>query len=146
MAQVAHILATKGSQVHSIAPDASSYEAIERMVANNVGSLLVLDGDAIAGIFSERDFLRRVALRGLDARATPVREVMTTRILVVDPSRSIEDCMALMTQERVRHLPVVEGGRVVGVISIGDVVKTLSKVRESEVRSLTEYITGRPPE
>lgn len=143
MARVADILAAKGGTVYRTSPDASTYAAVAEMVGHGVGSLLVTEGEAIVGIFTERDHLRRVLLKDLDARATRVRDVMTARIVCVEPSRSVEDCMAIMTQQRIRHLPVVDGGRVAGVISIGDLVKYLSAEREVEIRYLTEYITGR---
>lgn len=143
MARVAEILAAKGGAVHRTGPETSAYDAIAEMVRQGVGSLLVTEGEAIAGIFTERDYLRRVLLRDLDPRTTRVREVMTPRIVCVEPSRSLEDCMTIMTQQRFRHLPVVDGGRVAGVISIGDLVKYLSAEREVELRYLTEYITGR---
>ena len=143
MPRVADILAVKGSDVHSISPDATAYQAIDRMVQHNVGSLLVLKGDAIAGIFTERDYLRRVTLADRNPKTTLVREVMTERLIFVDPDKSIQDCMAIMTQGRIRHLPVVQSDRVVGMISIGDLVKHLSKEQEVEIRYLTQYITGR---
>src|SRR5437867_5753802 len=101
MGRVAEILATKGGSVHRIGPDATAYEAIAHMVGNNVGSVLVMQGDEIAGVFTERDYLRRVTLENRDPRATSVRDVMTGRIIYVDSSRSIEECMAIMTQERI---------------------------------------------
>lgn len=143
MARVADILAAKGGTVHRIDPDTSAYDAIAAMVANGVGSLLVTEGEGIAGIFTERDYLRRVLLKDRDGRTTPVRDVMTPRIVCVEPSRTLEDCMATMTQQRFRHLPVVDAGRLVGVISIGDLIKHLSLEREVEIRYLTEYIHGR---
>jgi len=143
MARVAEILAAKGGAVHRTSPDATAYDAIAEMVRHSVGSLLVTEGESIAGIFTERDYLRRVLLEDRDPRATRVRDVMTPRIVYVDPSHPLEDCMAIMTRQRFRHLPVVEGGRLAGVISIGDIVKHLSAEREVEIRYLTEYITGR---
>jgi len=143
MARVAEILAAKGGAVHSTGPETSAYDAIARMVEKSVGSVLVTEGGAIAGIFTERDYLRRVLLKDLDPRTTRVRDVMTPRIVCVEPTRSLEDCMSIMTQQRFRHLPVVVDGRVAGVISIGDLVKYLSAEREVELRYLTEYITGR---
>ena len=145
MGRVADILAHKGGQVHSVAQGATVFEALEQMVEHNVGSLVVMDGDAIAGIFTERDFLRRVAVVGKDPRRTPVSEVMTARLIVLDPGRSVQECMAIMTSSRIRHLPVMESGRLAGVVSIGDVVQHLSAEREVEVRYLTDYITGKYP-
>ena len=143
MPRVTDILATKGSVIHSIPPGASVYEAIERMVQHNIGSLLILEGDEVIGIFTERDYLRRVTLKDLNPRLTPVRQVMTGRPTCVQPDCTVQDCMALMTRERFRHLPVVEAGRTLGMISIGDLVKHVSREQEVEIRSLTEYITGR---
>lgn len=143
MSRVAEILATKGGRVHRTSPDASAYAAVADMMSHGVGSLLITEGEAILGIFTERDYLRRVLLEDRDPRATPVRDVMTARIVCVEPSRTVEDCMAIMTQQRIRHLPVVDGGRLAGVISIGDLVKHLSAEREVEIRYLTEYIMGR---
>jgi CBS domain-containing protein len=145
MSRVADILSYKGREVHTVGPEASSHEALETMVRHNVGALVVLRGEAIAGIFTERDFLRRVLLQGRDAKATRVREVMTERLVCTDPDRPVEDCMATMTQERIRHLPVVAAGRLAGIVSIGDVVRHLSAERHVEIRYLTDYITGKYP-
>jgi CBS domain-containing protein len=142
MTRIAEILAVKGSQVWSVTPETTVYQAIERMVQHNVGSLLVAEGDAIAGIFTERDFLSRVALQDRSAKTTRVREAMTERVCCVEPTKSVEECMAIMTQQRIRHLPVVDQERVVGMISIGDLVKHVSKEQEVEIRHLTNYITG----
>lgn len=143
MARVADILAAKGGAVHRTGPETTAYDTVAEMVARGVGSVVVTEGEAVAGIFTERDFLRRVVLENRDPRATLVREVMSPRIVCVEPARSIEDCMAIVTQQRIRHLPVVEGGRLCGVVSIGDLVKHLSAEREVEIRYLTEYIAGR---
>lgn len=143
MARVADILAVKGGAVHRTGPDTPAYDAVAEMVERGIGSVVVTEGEAVAGIFTERDFLRRVVLADRDPRATRVRDVMTPRIVIVEPSRSIADCMAIMTQQRIRHLPVVDGGRLAGLVSIGDLVKFLSAEREVEIRYLTEYITGR---
>lgn len=144
MARVADILAVKGGAVHRTGPDTTAYDAVAEMVERGVGSVVVTEGESVAGIFTERDFLRRVVLEDRDPRSTPVSAVMTPRIVCVEPSRPIEDCMAILTRQRIRHLPVVDGGRLVGVVSIGDLVKHLSAEREVEIRYLTEYITGRP--
>jgi CBS domain-containing protein len=145
MGRVADILARKGSQVHTIQKNASAFEALEAMVDRNVGSLVVLDGETIAGIFTERDYLRRVAREGRVPTGTPVHEVMTECLMCLDPDRSVQDCMAIMTQERIRHLPVLEAGRLAGLVSIGDLVKHLSAEKEVEVRYLTDYIVGKYP-
>jgi len=145
MGRVADILARKGTQVHTLPGDATVFEAIAKMVEHNLGSLIIQDGDLVAGIFTERDFLRRVALEQRDPRVTKVREVMTARLLFLDPNRSVEECMAIMTQERIRHIPVLDEGRLAGLLSIGDVVKHVSDEREVEVKHLTNYVTGKYP-
>ena len=145
MGRVADILARKGKEVHTIQKNASAFEALEAMVDRNVGSLVVMDGETIAGIFTERDYLRRVAREGRPPGSTPVHEVMTEVLMCLDPDRSVQDCMAIMTQERIRHLPVLDAGRLAGLVSIGDLVKHLSAEKEVEVRYLTDYIVGRYP-
>ncbi len=145
MSRVVDILAYKGRVVHVIEREATVLTAIGKMVAHNIGALVVTDGGAPAGIFTERDFLRRVALGGRDPKTTRVGEVMTVRLICADPDRPIEDCMAIMTQEHIRHLPVVDGGRVAGMVSIGDLVKHVSDERHVEIRYLTDYITGKYP-
>ena len=140
--RVSDILIAKGETVHRVSPDTSAHAAIANMVSHGVGSLLVTERERISGIFTERDYLRRVLLQDLDGRTVKVSDVMTTNIIVVEPSRHVEDCMAIMTQRRIRHLPVVDQGRLVGLISIGDLVKHLTREQEVEIRYLTEYITG----
>jgi CBS domain-containing protein len=144
MSRVADILGIKGVQVHAIDDDATVFDAIRKMVQYDIGALIVNDRDGIAGIFTERDHLRRVTLAGRDARTTAVREVMTTALICVEPHTSVGDCMAMMTRERIRHLPVVQDGDLVGLVSIGDLVKHMASEREVEIRYLTEYITGGP--
>lgn len=143
MARAADILAAKGGDVRRTTPETPARDAIAAMVEHGVGSLLVTENEQIVGIFTERDYLRRVLLKDLDGRATRVRDVMTPRIICVETSRPVEDCMSIMTRHRIRHLPVIENGRLAGVISIGDLVKYLSSEREVEIAFLTEYITGR---
>jgi len=140
--KVSDILGAKGVQVHSIPADATVFEAVERMVKSNAGSVIVKDAEEIVGIFTERDYLRRVTLEDRPPHTTRVREVMTPRLICTDPNATIDECMAIMTQERIRHLPVADQGRVVGMISIGDLVKRLSREREVEIRYLNEYIRG----
>ncbi|MEO5616153.1 MAG: CBS domain-containing protein [Candidatus Eisenbacteria bacterium] len=142
MPRVSEILAGKDGQVHTLSADASVYAAVQRMVEHNIGSLVVLDDGEIAGIFTERDYLRRVSLPERPARLTPLRDVMTASIVCVGPDSSVQECMAMMTRERIRHLPVVRGAELVGVISIGDLVKYVSDEREVELRYLTGYIKG----
>lgn len=145
MSRVAELLAGKKPTVHTVDKRATVFEAVKQMVDANVGSLIVTDGDAIHGIITERDYLRRIVLEGRTSKTTAVMEVATERLIVVDPSRPVEECMAMMTAERIRHLPVVDGGKLIGVISIGDIVKHLSREREAEVRYLTDYISGKYP-
>lgn len=142
---VADLLNQKGQQVHTISPDATVFDAIGTMVEHNVGSLIVAEGpENVAGIVTERDYLRRVALQGRSSRSTRVAEIMTAELVVVGRDTDLEQCMAIMTERRIRHLPVIDGTRLVGVISVGDVVKHLSAEREAEIRLLTDYIAGPP--
>jgi CBS domain-containing protein len=142
MARVTEILQSKGAHVHCISAEATVFHAIEKMVEYNVGALIVKDGHTVSGIFTERDHLRRVTLGELDPRTTRVREVMTPRLVCVQPATTVEDCMAVMTRERIRHLPVVGDEEVVGLVSIGDLVKHVSSEQLVEIRYLTEFITG----
>jgi CBS domain-containing protein len=141
--RVKEILDEKGHDVLKIEADAQVFEAVKRMVDAGVGSLLVTDGGDVAGIFTERDYLRRMTLEGRDDKETAVREVMSSPLVVVTPDTAIDECMAVMTDRRIRHLPVVEGGDVVGILSIGDVVKFKSKQQSFEIKYLTDYITAR---
>jgi len=142
--RLSEILEEKGRFVHTIDADASVYEAVERMVELNVGSLLVTAGGAIAGIVTERDYLRRVTLEGQTDRDTPVREIMSAPLVVATPETTIDECMALMTDRRIRHVPIVgEDGDVVDMVSIGDLVKFQSKQQAFEIQYLTDYITAR---
>jgi CBS domain-containing protein len=143
MNSVADILSDKGSDVFEIDASETVLDAVKRMVEENVGSLLVTDGGNVVGIVTERDYLRRVTLEGRDENAARVREIMTSPLVYVTPETSIDECMAVMTDRRIRHMPVVDGGDVVGVVSIGDVVKFQSKQQSFEIKYLTDYIAGR---
>jgi CBS domain-containing protein len=143
MNRLAEILAGKGDVVLRIDADATVLEAARRMVQFNVGSLLVTDEGRDVGIFTERDYLRRVTLEGRDERETPVREIMSAPLVVVTPATPLEECMAMMTERRIRHLPVLDGATVVGVVSIGDVVKYQSQAQSFELRYLHDYINAR---
>ena len=143
MKTVAQLLRTKGSAVLSISPDVPVIEALQVMADKNVGALLVVDGESLIGIFSERDYARKVILKGRSSREIPVHEIMSSHVLYVRPQQTIEDCMALMTDKRVRHLPVLDEGRLVGMISIGDVVKAIIAEQEFMIEQLQNYITGR---
>ncbi|HEU0246234.1 MAG TPA: CBS domain-containing protein [Gaiellaceae bacterium] len=136
------ILEEKGGDVFEIDGDASVFEAVQLMVEMNTGSLLVTEGGEITGIVTERDYLRRVTLEGRAERETAVREIMSSPLIVASPQTTVDECMALMTDRRIRHVPVVEEGRVVGVVSIGDLVKFKSKLQTFEIQYLTDYITS----
>ena len=145
MSRISELLTRKSAHVHSVRPDDTVRRAIETMVEHNIGAVVVLEGDRIHGIFTERDVLRRVMLSGKPPESTRVREVMTDRLVYLASDRDVEECMAVMTSARVRHLPIVDQQRIVGIISIGDVVRHLNAEREIELRYLTDYITGRYP-
>ena len=127
----------------SIAPTATVYDAIRVMAEKGVGAILVMDGPALVGIVSERDYARKIALQDRSSRTTLVRDIMTPEVVTVRPDRSVEYCMELMTDRRIRHLPVVEDESVVGIVSIGDLVKSILADREREIEQLENYITGR---
>ena len=142
MTTVDIILANKGNQVWSIAPSAQVFEALELMAAKNVGALLVLHGEKIVGIMSERDYARKVILKGKSSKSTPVSEIMTAEVLYVTPSQSVEECLLLMTNKKIRHLPVLENDELVGIISIGDVVNEMITEKELLIEQLENYIKG----
>jgi CBS domain-containing protein len=143
VADVASILEAKGGDILRIEASATVLDAVKRMVEANVGSLLVDEDGRLAGIVTERDYLRRVTLEGRDEKETPVREIMTSPLVYVTPDTSIDECMAVMTERRIRHLPVLtEKREVAGVISIGDVVKYQSREQTAQIRLLTDYITS----
>ncbi len=139
---VGDLLKIKGYEVLSIAPDSSVYEALQLLAKNNIGALLVLQSGRLTGIFSERDYARKLVLKGKFSKNTEVREVMTEKVVTVEPEDNIEHCMELMTDKRIRHLPVVENGCVIGVISIGDIVKAIIADQKSTIGLLEEHITG----
>jgi CBS domain-containing protein len=143
MLTVKQLIQAKGNAIWSISPDATVYEALKLLAEKEVGALLVLDGDRLAGIISERDYARKVILKGKNSMDTPVREIMTATVVTVRPDQTIDDCMELMTENRIRHLPVVDGDRLAGVISIGDVVKGIISRQEFVIEQLENYITGR---
>jgi CBS domain-containing protein len=142
MKTVNDILRIKGHAVWSTTPGATVYEALKAMAVKNVGALVVLDADTVVGIVSERDYARKVILQGRSSREIQVREIMTTEVYYVRPEQNIQECMAQMTEKRVRHLPALENGQLVGVISIGDVVKAVIADHESTIKHLEDYITG----
>ena len=143
MTTVSEILEAKGRDVLQIDASATVFDAIKKMVDGNVGALLVTEGGDLAGIVTERDYLRRVTLEGRTEKGTQVSEIMSPELVYVTPDTSVEECMAVMTERRIRHLPVLDEGRkVVGIVSIGDVVKFQSKQQDVQIRLLTDYISS----
>ena len=141
MTRVTDLLKHKGRDIWSLPPDATVYEAIDQMAQNSVGALLVMEGERLVGIVSERDYARKVILKGKASQETLVREIMSRPVICVGPGFTIDETMALMTEKRVRHLPVVVEERVMGVISIGDVVRGIIEDKEFYIQQLTNYIT-----
>lgn len=143
MTVVAKILKSKpDTTVHTIAPGASVFEALKLMADKSIGALVVTEGTSIVGIFTERDYARKIALMGRTSSVTLVREVMTTAVLFVRPDQTSEQCMQMMSTGRLRHLPVVEGGNLVGMISIGDLVKDIISEQKFIIEQLEQYISG----
>ena len=143
MMTVRQLLERKGTEIWSIAPDASVFDAIQLMAEKGIGALLVIDKGELVGIISERDYARKVILKGRSSKQTPVQDIMTEKVLYVPPSRSLEECMALMTERRIRHLPVIDEGRLAGVFSVGDVIKAMISEQEFIIEQLESYIKGR---
>jgi len=139
---VKQILKEKGYQFWSVGADTMVYDALKLMAEKNIGALLVLEKGKLAGIMSERDYARKVILKGKSSLDTPVREVMTPKVFFVRPEQTVEECMALMTDKHIRHLPVMVGDEVVGVVSIGDVVKASLDEKDFLIKQLENYITG----
>ncbi|HXG51351.1 MAG TPA: CBS domain-containing protein [candidate division Zixibacteria bacterium] len=142
MRKVRDILAAKGSQVWWLPPTATVYDAVALMAEKEVGALLVLEESKLVGIISERDYARKVILQGRSSKETLVKDIMTARVAYAEPDQSIEECMALMTDKRIRHLPVMEQGKVCGIISIGDLVKAIIADQQFIIQQLERYITG----
>ena len=142
MTTVGWILETKGHEIWSVSPDGTVYDAIKLMADKNLGALVVLEGDQMKGIVSERDYARKVILRGKSSKETLVEEIMSTDVVTIRPEQSINECMTLMTNKRIRHLPVLENEKLVGMISIGDVVKAIISEQEFTIKQLENYITG----
>ncbi len=142
MKTVKDILDSKGYEIWAVKPDATVFEAVKLMAKRGVGSLLVLDGDKLVGIVTERDYARKIILEDKSSKNTAVAEVMTKKVLCATPERTIDECMALMTDKRARHLPVVDHKRVVGVVSIGDLVKAMINEQQVLINQLQHYISG----
>jgi CBS domain-containing protein len=142
MTTVGRLLASKGHDLWTVAPGASVYDAIALMAEHGIGALPVVVDGRLAGILSERDYARKVILKGRSSKETQVSEIMTSEVVTVSPDQTIDRCMQLMTERRIRHLPVVEDGRLTGMLSIGDVVKYIISDREHTIEKLESYITG----
>jgi CBS domain-containing protein len=142
MTTVRIVLNAKDKNIWSIAPDATVFDAIKIMAEKNIGALLVMKNEKVVGIFSERDYARKIVLKGESSHTTAVKDVMTSGVFSVNPEQSIDECMALMTNKHVRHLPVIENGNLIGLISIGDVVKAIISEHEYTIKQLENYITG----
>lgn len=142
MGKVRNILQSKNNSTISVSPDSTVFEALELMVEKNVGALLVMEQDNFIGIFTERDYARKVILKGKASKETLIREIMTEDPITVSLDNSIEDCMRLMTNKFIRHLPVVDNGKLIGIISIGDVVKFIIEEQRFIIENLEHYITG----
>ena len=144
MSKVKDLLAVKGSAVCTISPEKSVYEALTIMAEKEIGALVVMSGGMVVGIISERDYARKVILKGRFSKDTAVKDIMTKATVTVLPSQSLEECMALMTEKRLRHLPVIEDGKLLGIISIGDIVKSIITDQKFVIENLTNYISGSP--
>lgn len=143
--EVREILSKKGNDVYSITPESTVFEAIEKMAELEVGALLVMKDGKLNGIISERDYRIKVVLKGRTSRETKVKEIMASDVITISPGDSVEDCMGLMTDKRIRHLPVLENEKVIGVISIGDIVKSIIDKQKEEIEDLKGYISGSYP-
>src|SRR6478672_4366428 len=141
---IGEIINQKGGQAWSIGPDATVFEAIGLMAEKNIGALLVVRQDKLVGILSERDYTRKIALQGKSSKQTRVKEIISGRIISVTPCQTVEDCMRLMTEHRIRHLPVLEGDQILGVISIGDLVNWIISAQTTTIQQLQTYIAGVP--
>ena len=142
MRNVRHLLESKGSEVYSVAPEAPVVEAIRLMAQRGIGALVVMDGERLAGVVSERDYARKVVLQGRSSSSTLVQEIMTPDVVQVGLDDTVDHCMKLVTDRRLRHLPVVDGRRVIGVVSIGDLVKAVIEDQQEELDQLQRYIAG----
>jgi CBS domain-containing protein len=141
---ISEILNLKGGQIWTVSPDTMVFDAIQLMADKNIGALLVTDYGRLVGIMSERDYTRKVALKGKSSKQTPVRDIITGKVVSVNPSHTVEDCMRLMTDHRVRHLPVLSDDKILGIVSIGDLVNWIISAQTTTIHQLQTYITGYP--
>jgi CBS domain-containing protein len=142
---ICSVLHGKGAAVWSVPPDSTVFDAIKLMSEKNIGALLVMEDSRLVGVFSERDYTRKVILKGKSSKTTAVREIISTPVISVEPAHTVEECMRLMTEHRVRHLPVLEGGRVAGVVSIGDLVNWTISAQHTALSQMEDYISGKYP-
>ena len=142
MTTIPQLLNVKGNQIWSVEPKATIFEALEIMSEKEIGALLVMEDGKLTGIFSERDYARKVILKGKSSKETPVGELMTKKVFYIDSQKTINDCMAMMTAKRIRHVPVIEDNQVMGIITIGDVVNQIISEQEVTINHLENYITG----
>ena len=142
MTTIAQLLNTKGNQVWSVKPEATIFEALEIMSEKGIGALLVMEDGKLTGIFSERDYARKVILKGKSSKETPVGELMTKKVFYIDSQNTINDCMQMMTAKHIRHVPVIEDNQVMGIVTIGDVVNQIISEQEVTINHLENYITG----
>lgn len=141
MATVKQLLQGKGHEVWSMDPEASVYDAVAMMADKEVGALVVMEGESLVGVLSERDYARKVDLQGRSSKNTKIKDIMTSRVAYARPEQSVEECMAMMTEKRVRHLPVMDDDKVLGIISIGDLVKAIIEEQQHVIEQLEQYIT-----
>ena len=142
MTTVDQLLANKGSDIWSVTPDATVFEALQMMAEKNVSGLLILENEKLVGIFTERDYARKLILKGRFSKDTKVGDLMTTNVLYVETKNTIDDCMTLMTEKRIRHLPVFDDGKLVGILTIGDLVKQIISEQQTTIQHLENYIAG----
>ena len=142
MTTVRQLLDQKGRKVWSIHPDATVFDAVAKMAEEDIGSLVVMDDEELVGIITERDYARNIILKGKTSPATPVRDIMEKHVIIARPEQSLEQCLALMTEERVRHLPVLEGEKLIGIVSIGDLVKSIIGDQKFIINQLEHYVHG----
>ena len=142
MIKVSELLKNKGHDVWSIGPDASVYDAIKLMADKEVGALIVIEDSKLVGVISERDYARKVILKGQSSKDMQIKEIMTTRVIYTKPEQTVEECMALMTEKHIRHLPIIEGEQLVRIISIGDLVKSIIAEQRFIIEQLGKYISG----